>query len=92
MAEIELSVFGKQALKARVADEIELRRQTGALETECNEAAPVRQRRSAAVSRAREYAGAVHHHLEQFVEVEALVDAQASRAQAGEPFPERGYL
>ena len=39
MAEIELSVFGKQALRGRVADEMELRRQIGALETERNEAA-----------------------------------------------------
>ncbi len=39
MAEIELSVFGKQALRDRVADEMELRRQIGALETERNEAA-----------------------------------------------------
>lgn len=39
MAEIELSVFGKQALRGRIADEMELRRQIGALETERNEAA-----------------------------------------------------
>ena len=39
MAEIELSVFGKHCLRGRVADEMELRRQIGALETERNEAA-----------------------------------------------------
>ena len=39
MAEIELSVFSKQALRGRVADEMELRRQVGVLETERNEAA-----------------------------------------------------
>ena len=39
MAEMELSMFGKQALKGRVADEMELRRQIGVLEAERNEAA-----------------------------------------------------
>ena len=38
MAEIELSVFSKQALRGRIGDEERLRRQIGALETERNEA------------------------------------------------------
>ena len=38
MAEIELSVFSKHCLRGRVSDEEELRRQTGALEAERNEA------------------------------------------------------
>ena len=39
MGEIELSVFGKQALRGRVADEMQLRRQIEVLEAERNEAA-----------------------------------------------------
>lgn len=39
MAEIELSVFGKQALRGRIADETELRRHIEVLEAERNEAA-----------------------------------------------------
>ena len=38
MAEIELSVFSKQALRGRIGDEETLRRQIGALEKERNEA------------------------------------------------------
>ena len=38
MAEIEFSVFSKQALRWRIGDEETLRRQIGALETERNEA------------------------------------------------------
>ena len=41
MAEIELSVFSKQCLRGRVADEIQLRRQIGALEAERNDAGAV---------------------------------------------------
>ena len=37
MAEIELSVFGKQTLRGRISDEMELRRQIGALEAERND-------------------------------------------------------
>ena len=39
MAEIELSVFGRHALRGRIADEMELRQQIGAPEAEHNEAA-----------------------------------------------------
>ena len=39
MAEIELSVFSKQCLKGRVANEMELRKKIGALEAERNGAA-----------------------------------------------------
>ena len=38
MAEIELSVFSKQALSGRIGDETTLRHQIGALETKRNEA------------------------------------------------------
>ena len=38
MAEIELSVFSKQALRGRIGDEQTLRRHIGALERERNEA------------------------------------------------------
>ena len=38
MAEIELSVFGKQALRGRIGDEETLRRQIEALQRERNEA------------------------------------------------------
>ena len=38
MAEIELSVFGRQCMRGGIGDEDTLRRQIGALETERNEA------------------------------------------------------
>ena len=38
MAEIELSVFSKQALKGRIGDEETLRRHIGSLQNERNEA------------------------------------------------------
>ena len=38
MAEIELSVFSKQALRGRIGDEETLRRQIAALQVERNEA------------------------------------------------------
>ena len=41
MAEIELSVFSKHCLRGRVADEIQLRRQICALETERNDAGTI---------------------------------------------------
>lgn len=41
MVEIELSVFGKQCLRGRVANELELRQQIGALEAERNSAGAV---------------------------------------------------
>ena len=41
MAEIELSVFGKHCLRGRVTDEIQLRRQIGALEAERNDAGAI---------------------------------------------------
>ena len=39
MAEIELSVFGKHALRGRVVEEMELKRQREVFEAERNEAA-----------------------------------------------------